>query len=693
MDKYWIEKAHRYINEHGSFSNVSDIEYSNSDSLATIEADIAVELPSRFLKEKVTDTGIKSTERVKFEFQSDFPLKAPRIILRDDFPRSFPHINPNESLVLPCIFEGDLSELLQQSEWMNGILNQLVDWMEKAASGSLLNYKQGWEPMRNDRPAGFIIYDEFELLGFISERPIGSRKIKYELRNGTIFTDALCNPKKTRTATVFVCRSLGNEAYREYTPNSIINLSDLYDYAKTIGIPTLKDKVEAYDLSNLQEDILFIILAIKRPCKLIGSDCDVEFLNFAVYKSKRRKGKKRVLPECKVLMLSHIAQATQRLMQKMSGAKQVLELSKTITFLGCGSLGSKIGMHLARNGNGPFMCIDNDIFLPHNNARHGLVFPTTINKASLLALAISSISDTQVDSKEESALTADYSKSKFIIDTTASISVRSYLMTNKKIPPVISCALYGGGQLGVMFVESNNKRSCLDDLWAYLYWYSLTLLWLRKILFSEQKDRVLIGQSCRSHTAVMSDANLSLYASSMSLHIQRKIESGLEDTGEIVISRLIDKYDLSSETLVLSKSIEVSSITKKEWTVRVFESVVKKMEDQSLASGINETGGCLIGSVFLASISIVITDILPPPPDSVSSPTLFILGTQGLHSEIKRIEKRSNGKVTYLGTWHSHPGGGGISNTDKKTAERLLFVRHYEPTVCLIWTPEGVIQI
>jgi hypothetical protein len=693
MDKYWIEKAHRYINEHGAFFDVSGIEYSNDDSVAMIQANIAVELPARFLKDNVSDTGIKSTESIKFEFRSDFPLKAPRIILRDDFPRSFPHINPNDSLVIPCIYEGDLSELLQQSEWMNGILNQLVDWMEKAAAGSLLNYKQGWEPMRNDKPAGFIIYDEFKLLEFIKEHPIGSKKIGYEDRNGIIFTDTLCDPKKIKTGSLFVCRSLSNESHKKYVPNSIINLADLYDYAKSIGIPTLKDKVETYDLSNLNEDKMFIILAIKRPCKLIASDCDVEFLNFVVHKSKRRKDKKRVLPDCKVGMLSHIAQASQQLFQKMSGAKPELESSKTIALLGCGSLGSKIGMHLARNGNGPFKCIDNDIFMPHNNARHGLVYPCTINKAALLSIVIFSMSSLQSDIVSDSVLTDDLSASRFVIDSTASLSVRSYMMSEKSIPPVISCGLYGNGQMGVMFVEGNNEQSRLDDLWAYLYWHSLHCVWLRKILFSEQKERVLIGQSCRSHTVVMSDARLSLYASSMSLRIQKIIESGLPNTGEIILIRVNDEYDLSSETLVLSKSMEISSLTKKEWTVRIFESVIKKMERQALASGLNESGGCLIGSVFLAPKSIVITDILPPPPDSVSSPTLFVLGTQGLHAEIKCIEKRTNGKVTYLGTWHSHPGGGGASSTDKDTAKRLLFVRRYEPTVCLIWTPKGLIQV
>ncbi|WP_201722252.1 ThiF family adenylyltransferase, partial [Sulfitobacter sp. HI0023] len=38
--------------------------------------------------------------------------------------------------------------------------------------------------------------------------------------------------------------------------------------------------------------------------------------------------------------------------------------------LGCGSLGSKIAMHLARSGRAPISVIDNDTMEPHNYARH-----------------------------------------------------------------------------------------------------------------------------------------------------------------------------------------------------------------------------------------------------------------------------------------------------------------------------------
>ena len=107
----------------------------------------------------------------------------------------------------------------------------------------------------------------------------------------------------------------------------------------------------------------------------------------------------------------------------------------------------------------------------------------------------------------------------------------------------------------------------------------------------------------------------------------------------------------------------------------------------------NETGGALLGSVFLYSKTVVITDIIDAPPDSVETPTFFILGIEGLEGKIKDAEKKTNGKVTYLGTWHSHPYGGSASETDKRTFEKLLFVRNYEPTVCLIVTKNEIIEV
>ncbi|MBU4445941.1 Mov34/MPN/PAD-1 family protein [bacterium] len=694
MDNFWVEKAQKYIQDHNAFKGVSIISYSETPENAIISATVSIGLPSKFIKEGITDIGVKSIEEVRFVFPDQFPLKAPKILLRNDFPRCFPHINPLKFDVNPCICDGDLSELLQQSEWMNGILNQLVDWLEKAASNELLNYDQGWEPMRNDHCSGFMLYDLNEVItAYNSKNSLClTKEIYFEERKGIIVTDALCDSKKKKTAHAVYCMS--PFIIKTYIPNSITTLSNLYRYASSIEISDLKEHVEEIDLEHLNEDKLFVVLSVKRPVKLIGSDCNIEFLNFVIHKSKpRKKNKKRVLPDCKAGMLSHIEELSPALLKRLSGTETKLNETQKIALVGCGSLGSKIGMNLARNGNGPFLCIDDDIFMPHNNARHALTLTWAQNKAELLSLSMFNTSKVLAEAVKGSAFSADFSNSRLIIDTTASLAVKHFLMDQQNLPPIISGGLFGQGRCGILFIENNLKTSRLTDLWAYLYHYSLEKNYIHDVLFTSQRNQAQIGQSCSSQTLIVDDARISLMAAIMSLKIQQIVEKGLPKNGEIMLSKYDDNYSLITEILSVPDSVPVPSPKKRDWQVFLFETVIEQMKESMSKKSPNETGGVLLGTVFLHAKSVVVTAILPAPPDSIEKPYLFVLGTEGLEEQIKSIEKKTNGKVTYLGTWHSHPHGGNASDTDDNTYNKLLFVRNYEPTVCLIVTPQDVLQV
>jgi integrative and conjugative element protein (TIGR02256 family) len=695
MDKFWIEKAHRYISTHSAFSEVSDIEYSEDKKTAVVSAVVNVNLPAVFIEEGITDIGVKNNELVRFKFSENFPFKAPHILLRDDFPRGFPHINPSTVNVNPCIFEGSPTELLQQAEWMNGILNQLVDWLEKAASNSLLNYEQGWEPIRIDNPAGWICYDQYGILDFLKNSLSDYKEVQYQKINRLLWVDFALGREKTKKA--ILCVTKTQAIIDKYTPSKITTLSELYSYAKTIGITNIQDSIEKCDLDNPNHDLLFCLLAVKRPCNLINSDSNTELLNFVIRKTKQRKKKrrnlKRVLPDCKVDMLHHIDLVSPKLLKRISGSKQeIAKKQKAIAVVGCGSLGSKIALHLARNGNQPFHCIDNDIFLPHNNARHALSFTYQQNKAELLALSIRSISGQDPNTAKD-ALSADYSNCRIIIDSTASHVVRSFLMRDIELPHIISMGLYNRGKFGILLIENKERSVRLSDLWAHLYLLAMEHTELHGMLFSSQQGHILIGQSCSSNTLIMSDAVISLYAASFSLRIQNLIENGFPKVGEILFEKQGKYGTLLVEQFNIPNSIIVRPLRPKIWQTRLSAEVEKKMREQNENKRPNETGGILLGSVFLNAKTIVITDMLNVPSDSIETPSKFILGTEGLENHIKNIERKTNGKVTYLGTWHSHPSGGSASETDKQTSEKLLFVRDYEPTVCLIWTPDEVVEV
>ncbi|NLD66507.1 MAG: hypothetical protein GX648_08045 [Crenarchaeota archaeon] len=587
--------------------------------------------------------------------------------------------------------------MLQQSEWMNGFLNQLVDWLEKAASNDLLNYDQGWEPMRNDDFSGFMLYDIDKVLkAFIDQNSnVLINAIDYEERGNIIVTGSLCdsNKKKSSHALYILTESIIDN----YLPNFIVTMKDLCDYCVSIGISDIKSIIERNDKNYVSEDKLFVILSVKRPANIIGSEQDIEFLHFVIQKDKHRKKKnrelKRIMPECKVSMLTHISERSQSLLKRLSGTQTEINESKNIALIGCGSLGSKIGMHLTRNGNGPFLCIDDDIFMPHNNARHALTLTWAQNKAELLALSMFSVSRVKANAINKNAFNIDYADSRIIIDTTASLSVRNFLMSKLELPPVISGGLYNKGQYGILFVENKTKTSTLSELWAFLYFQALENIELRKILFSGQENHTQIGQSCSSQTMIVDDSKISLYASMMSLILQEILESSLPKHGNIYLFKYSTNYSLITEVLSVPENVAVHTITEKEWQVSLAKNVHEKMIELMNYKSPNETGGVLLGTVLLYAKKVVITGLIPAPPDSIEKPNIFKLGTEGLEKNVKDIEKKTNGKVTYLGTWHSHPQGGSASQTDNKTFKKLLFVRNYEPTVCLIVTPNEVLLV
>lgn len=133
------------------------------DETTHIEVEVEVQLPSRAQRAGVSGTGVRSLETCLLIFGSDWPLSSPRVFLREDFPLNLPHINPHQAgqPVSPCIFEGSLDELLHRFG-LDAIVDQLIDWLHKAAAGVLLDLAHGWEPTRRDTcPIKSVVSLEF----------------------------------------------------------------------------------------------------------------------------------------------------------------------------------------------------------------------------------------------------------------------------------------------------------------------------------------------------------------------------------------------------------------------------------------------------------------------------------------------------------------------------------------------------
>jgi len=89
--------------------------------------------------------------------------------------------------------------------------------------------------------------------------------------------------------------------------------------------------------------------------------------------------------------------------------------------------------------------------------------------------------------------------------------------------------------------------------------------------------------------------------------------------------------------------------------------------------------------------TITVARLIDPPPDSVRSPSTFILGTEGLVSALKAANSESLGHLHFVGTWHSHAMGGSHSILDRETLGRSAGDAQGLLAVSLVWTPQGFI--
>jgi sulfur-carrier protein adenylyltransferase/sulfurtransferase len=139
--------------------------------------------------------------------------------------------------------------------------------------------------------------------------------------------------------------------------------------------------------------------------------------------------------------------------------------TRTVALIGCGSMGSKIAVALARAGVGHFLLVDDDIFLPENLVRHDLDWREIgTHKAVSLGRRIKLVNPGatcktrqyrlggQESSGNIETLIGSLSECDLIIDATANVAAFNYLTAaaiyGKK--PLLWAEIFGGGYGGLI---------------------------------------------------------------------------------------------------------------------------------------------------------------------------------------------------------------------------------------------------
>lgn len=574
----------RAITTHPSVRRVSSEE--DSQGAAIVEVDLDIGLGSRYLERGHGENGVQPIETVTLVFPTSYPSKGPYLKLRQDFERNLPHMlsRSPESAPAPCVIDGEAADFVAQ-RGMRAFVDQVVDWLYKAAHNALMDPDQGWEPIRRDCPEHTFIADPDYLRGLARKEGAGTT-----LKAATIALDEKCNVVRgvvldelqvfkaplvspqvsyhlPSLAIVVHPPANGPDGKRlenaSYAADSVSSIADVYTAARRFGcFDRLVAQMNLLGLrlgQKKQSIAVWIILFARRPMRIRDQESDLEMIGyFAICeKPKDVEAKSNV----KVYPARHHNAVTKSLLQRMSDRDA--EDRPTWGLIGAGSLGSKIALHLGRQGDGPDLVVDMHTMLPHNYARHSLLpeplgpsgsgldkvdWAAFVSKAELLSFGLEKLGqkcaplclDVALASHENLNLILDQRR-RLLLDTTASHHVPERLCANEladKRPRLAAASLLGAGSVARLMLEGPKSNPNGVEIEAWSLGHLEKDRELAQLAARTGGRAVPIGQGCVSLTAVMSDAKLSVMAATLSECMSGYLDEGLPDDGEVVLGTL-----------------------------------------------------------------------------------------------------------------------------------------------------------
>lgn len=708
-----------------------------------VRLDLNVEMPLAAKADGISSTGVKTTESAIFHIPAGYPWQSPRVTLRDDFPRGFPHMlpGPKKSSPRPCLVEGDPDEFFLQYGLVEygiyHLIEQLAQWLRKAAIDHLNDPDHGWEPMMRRAMSDMMVFDAQAAVkevtrngGYSTWRADFLRRgdVEAAVNQGAeayITSEAEKAPLASTDNNLFSSKrrdavgigktvigivwsdklpSGGPPVCDQYIPEDVVTLADLRERARMFGCQRgldlfLKNLDRCWKGYSLEAPIpVGVVLCIRRPFPLVGSKSDIELLPY-VFEIRPFEARKELImhgDEAQIGPAIHFQSLTPALLQAMSD----LPKRPAVALLGCGSVGSKLAMHAARGGQNIVAISDSGWLRPHNLARHALGGRHAISeKATALAQELVELKQAPLVFKGDiaAALRDKDERAKVLppeadvaINATASLSVREALTESTKPADRmrnVEVALFGKGRLGYLLLEaqSHNPNHC--DLIAELY-ATLDNPEAVKLLADPELGlaEVQIGQGCSSLTMAIDDAQISMMTAGLSKEIGRWTDEGSKD-GSFVVG--ISESD-SPATQWHRQIVEPFEIVEIEgsdgWQLRISRRVADKIRHDAKSFAGVETGGLMIGLSSERLKTVTVVDVLKAPPDSSRSASEFVLGKEGLQATIEKRHIESGRTLFDVGTWHSHLAEQGPSQTDWNTAA-VLRAGRAPPSVLLIATP------
>lgn len=738
-----IERAIAILAAHDAVQQRVRLEMSGNSGHVTVVADFEVSLPSRHLVNGAAPNGVRAFEPVTLVFGDDFPLRAPSIALRHDFNRSHPHINPGFASCPPepCVVDGNLTEFMHANGFA-GVINQISVWLDNAANKTLIDPKQGWEPVRRDRDFHAIVANASKLYSFADGAgrhyfiPFDFIHVDPDADDGgLVHADFEDKASTVHPRTFDTLISIGQvrpgvrrgrglalvvtpaklpsgrlPVVDHYLPETVTTVAELRDRAADYGcdralgdgLKWLAQCAKAWDAGGKWKFPLPVIMMAVRPYPVIGTGSEIELAPYLLLggmpKLFANDEQTRVWPA------RHLHKVEPNLLRRLSDHVDTPP-SASMVLVGCGSLGSHLAISLGRMGDAPSVVIDNRSLQPHNAARHALLARNGKDslfsmgyKADSLADALEglgqkpcALTDNIIDlMRNQKLLKSALPKETWgVVNTTGSLAAREAMLASSFLQQrVIEGALFGEGKIGVLTVEGPARNPNIGDLMALAYDQFRTDDGMREAILAGKHSSREIGQGCNSMTMALPDAVISQIAASMTLAIADMRTKGLPTDGGRLFVGARTGISIVWDDLMVAPFTEVLAEGRVEWSVRISKPVHEAIRRDISAWPNVETGGILMGRISESARMFHVVGLLPAPEDSTRSQSEFVLGIKGRRSAIDEYIKSTANALYLLGTWHSHLRPSGPSPKDKSTADLIKKGRIF-PSVMLIATPTG----
>ncbi len=702
---------------------------------------------------------IRKTEDVLFVFNKKlYPAAAPKVYSdRKSFPKdgiSHLYVSRKDAPAPFCLIRGDYNEWFANKR-VTDLVIRVRSWLKDAANGSLVEDGGQFDPMRLEGYQGNIVYKYQQLVDVFEDKKQFEKKLNFTLLLIKEKEKPRTEGDKIKYPGYEVVRVLTNieelkETYKPIIEKLAQNEAGLGSQRLLIGavirsendnindqfpnqLPKDLDTLLKFaiwadiDLSKLLAIIPIVrtpgikefpvLLSVKRPKPLIGYNGDIEFFNFYLTIEDDAIVEGVISKNLPVGFQKHNEPLSIKKAQEVSGSKSII--GSSVVF-GCGAVGSKVMMHLIREGYAGTSTVlfDHDKIEPHNMVRYGLLTDSIgVNKAVAIQKTAEELYEADNDNLqilgiphrgnvlfELDRLKKCLKGVDWIMDFTASVSFENYFIKQELEARnrVVRGSLTDEGRIGMLLIEGNDRNPRIDDLKVLSQAEYLTNVyinaWLKREFFRSKKESALInvGVGCNSETTIVPDDTISIHSSIFVKAIKAESKVDSQDHGVIYQTYLDDSnnFTVRSERRIIPPLRVYQSISG--WEIRMKAGLDEMLMSEMGKAMPNETGGVLIGLVNNKTKCLHITDIILAPPDSEANSGCFIRGVEGLKDQVDMHKNESGQTFGYIGEWHSHPFGPyGPSDKDIRTMRE--FKKDYEeegvtiPVFVMIATPAGLI--